>query len=303
MGYLYYGSEGCLKQPTTVLIKQGTSLQGIAQLLYQQKVICSPNFFVWMAWISGTQKKLHAGLYQFNPKMSPSDVLTQLAEGDTLDIQITVREGLTVFQVIEHLKSQPGIIKDQFAWPKEGSLLPETFTVKWGTTLSSLLKTMSADMEENAKALWAKHHGHALLDSLPEVLTLASIVEKETAVPDERPRIAGVFLNRLKKGMPLQADPTVVYAVSEGKGALDRLLTREDLKKEAPHNTYQNKGLPPTPIANPSLASIEAVLNPLSTKELYFVANGKDGRHLFANTLSQHNKNVQIYKRNLRRSL
>ena len=179
--------------------------------------------------------------------------------------------------------------------PPEGSLLPETYHFERNEDRNALIARMTAAMDATLAELWAGRADDLPLDTPEEALVLASIVEKETGIASERPHIAGVFVNRLDRGMPLQSDPTVIYALTLGEGPLDRLLTRADLKTDSPYNTYVVPGLPPGPIANPGRDAIAAVLQPLETKDLYFVADGTGG-HAFAETLAQHNRNVAAWR-------
>jgi UPF0755 protein len=200
----------------------------------------------------------------------------------------TVTEGQTSWQVVEQLNSVHDLYGPPLSPPPEGTILPETYHYHRGDHRDALLRRMMAAMEGHVRKLWTQRQADSPLRSPEEMVTLASIVEKETGVPEERPKIAGVFLNRLRKNMRLQADPTVIYALTEGRGTFGRALTKDDLEMQSQYNTYLNHGLPPGPIANPGLAALRAVIFPDSTDALYFVANGAGG-HNFSNTLQNHN--------------
>ena len=208
---------------------------------------------------------------------------------------MTVPEGLTSQEVVSILNGAYGLVGEITATPPEGSLLPETYRYIYGDTKAEMIRRMSKAMEDELDVLWAGRDPSVPFHSPDEAVILASLVEKETAVPAERSRIAGVFLNRLKRGMRLQSDPTVAYGLDQG-GSLGRALTRDDLKAANPYNTYQIDGLPPGPIANPGKDALSAVLHPQATDELYFVADGTGG-HSFAKTLNEHNQNVRQWRR------
>jgi UPF0755 protein len=208
---------------------------------------------------------------------------------------LTIAEGLTAFQVFDQLVVTSGL-EDTFDVPLEGSVLPETYYFSYGDTRSEIIKRMVGAMDNNLNRLWQERVSGLPFNGPGDALILASIVEKETGVKAERARIAGVFINRMNRGMRLQSDPTVIYGLSKGDGPLGRRLTRADLKKKTPYNTYTINGLPPGPICNPGLAAIRAVLNPQHTDELYFVADGKGG-HVFTKSLKEHNRNAAKWRK------
>ena len=223
---------------------------------------------------------------------------------------LTIPEGLTNQQVWALFIENPHIDtaaheKEGFPagiFPEEGWLYPETYHFSSGTSVTELINEMHLLAKAKFEKAWRTHGNSSFFSSLKEAVILASIVEKEAGHIVERPMVAGVFLNRLQKGMRLQADPTVVYAVSQGKGYLSRPLTKADLKTTFPHNTYAFGGLPPTAIANPSVSALMAVLQPAQTKALYFVVDGLEDKHLFATTLADHNRNVAAYRKALRQA-
>lgn len=299
---LFYGSiflyerQGPLPTTKIVKINPGMGSGAIANLLQKEGVIDIAFLFKVMAFAKQNHRKLQAGIYAFEPHISIENVIDQLVTGRGQLFNITIPEGLTIKQVLELFKKYPDLILDHHTLPQEGYILPETYKIMRGIGSRSLFEFMERQMHRTLASLWKNRAPALPLKTAEEAIVLASIVERETALPEERPHVAAVFLNRLKKGMPLQADPTTIYALSNGYGKLERLLTSNDLKTDHKHNTYKYKGLPPTAIANPGYASLWAVLHPLPSDDLYFVVNG-DGGHVFAKTLSDHQKNVQRYRK------
>ncbi len=220
----------------------------------------------------------------------PQEYVDAAADGD-LRWQITLAEGVTSWQVVESLKRADFLEGTIAAVPPEGSLAPEGYVVARGSSRVELLEAMQARQTQILAELWQTRAEDLPYDTPEEALIMASIVEKETGVPEERPQVASVFINRLRQGMKLQTDPTVIYGVTNGEGALGRGLRQSELRRETPYNTYVIEGLPPTPIANPGRLSIAAALNPDTTDYLFFVADGTGG-HAFARTLAEHNENV-----------
>jgi UPF0755 protein len=218
-------------------------------------------------------------------------VIDLLSEGRTISYKVTIPEGLTSHQIVERLKADANLSGEIAAVPAEGSLLPETFMVERGTARQAIVDRMHAEARKLAEKAWAQRKKDLPLKSLEEAIILASIVEKETGRSDERERVAAVFVNRLKANMRLQSDPTILYGLGAGKTVWSRPIQKNEIMQKTAHNTYQIDGLPPTPICNPGRASIEAVLNPADTKELFFVADGT-GRHVFAETAKEHSANV-----------
>jgi UPF0755 protein len=295
-GKARFESPGPLQARTVVHIPAGTGVQGIADRLAAEGVIARPAIFVWGARLTGKARQLKAGEFAFPARASPEHALNIIVSGKTVARKLTVPEGLTSAAVVELVRQAPAMTGKVASVPPEGSLLPDTYHYRRGDARGDLVRRMQDSMDALLDELWPQRADDLPFETRREALTLASIVERETAVPEERALVAGVFVNRLRRGMRLQSDPTVRFAVSDGGPVLDRPLTRGDLELEHPYNTYRIGGLPPGPIANPGRAAIEAVLDPAETDYLYFVANGNGG-HAFAKTLREHNRNVAEWRR------
>lgn len=275
---------------TSVVIAKGMNTEAIAAALQEAGVIERRWPFLAGQWLTG-RRPLLAGEYAFPDHVSMAAVIDMMRRGQVVVHKVTVAEGLTVFQVMAQMRQVKGLTGNPATPPDEGSLLPQTYYFSLGDSRDSLLNRMAQAMNDTLDALWPKRAANPQLANKIDALVLASIVERETAVPDERPHVAAVFLNRLAKHMKLQSDPTVIYAVSNGEGVLDRPLSAKDLANPSPFNTYASDGLPPGPICNPGLASLTAVLHPTDSDDLYFVADHTGG-HVFAKTLAEHNRNV-----------
>lgn len=290
---------GPLPTNRTVLLPRGAGLSEIADRLEEARVVVDRHIFQLAAWTLGQGRALKAGEYAVPSHASLRDVVQLLASGRVVVRKVTIPEGLTVRQVLATLAEAEGMEGTVSAEAvKEGELLPATYNYVWGDERGRMVVRMRAAMTEMVDRLWRERQPGLPLATPAEAVTLASIVEKETGRADERARIAGVFFNRLKAGMKLQSDPTVAYAVAEGRD-LGRPLTRADLRQPHPYNTYMVDGLPPGPIANPGKAALEAVMKPAETDALYFVADGSGG-HAFARTLDEHNRNVARWRRLMR---
>jgi len=294
--YRSYIAPGPLKQATTVVVSRGASVNDIAKLLQSKSVIANPKLFGAVARVSGVHRRLRAGEYGFDVGVSTRDVLAVLLEGRTTVRKVTFAEGITVKEVVEALANTEGLDGDVASIPREGTLLPDTYHYSLGDNRTAILERMENAMAATVAELWENRADGLPIRTMREAVILASIVEKETAVASERARVAAVFINRLRKRMRMETDPTVVYGLTEGKGPLGRALTRQDLKRNHPYNTYRIFGLPPGPICNPGRDSLAAVMNPLETDELYFVADGTGG-HAFARTLEAHNRNVAKWRK------
>ena len=292
---------------TTIDVPVGTSLAGVVRAL-DQAGVATGNPWYWRALGRelGVAGRLHAGEYALTPGLTPTELLRKMAAGDVVQHRFTIVEGWTFRQLRVALAADAGLqqtlaaVDDKEVMsrvgapgaPPEGWFLPETYSYVKGTSDLELLRRAHEAMQKLVDALWSEHPGDFPLDSPYQLLTLASIVEKETAQVAERPQIAAVFLHRLRIGMRLQTDPAVIY----GLGAqYDGRIHRRDLDADTPYNTYTRAGLPPTPIALPGKAALTAVIHPAPTDALYFVARG-DGTHEFSPTLEAHNQAVARYQ-------
>ncbi|CAK0739643.1 Endolytic murein transglycosylase [uncultured Gammaproteobacteria bacterium] len=286
-------APGPLVEARTVVVARG-GLFDIADTLVEAGVVNHLGLFL-VATMSGGGHALKAGEYLFPAGASIAAVVELLRQGKTVVHRLTVPEGWTSAQVVALIKAEPALSGDLTLTPAEGSLLPGTYHFSLNDGRNALVERLRAAMTVALREAWAARAKEVTLASPEQVLVLASMVEKETGLAAERPRVAGVFLNRLQAGMRLQSDPTVIYALTKGGAPLGRSLTRADLKTESAYNTYYAEGLPPGPIANPGKAALAAVLNPERHELLYFVADGSGG-HVFAKTLAEHNHNVAHWR-------
>ncbi|MDE2578527.1 MAG: endolytic transglycosylase MltG [Hyphomicrobiales bacterium] len=286
---------GPLGQDKVVFIPPGTDVGDIIATLNTEGVIDSPTLFNLQLFLEKNRNRMKAGEYLFKQNASLHDVMDTLVNGRQILHSVPIPEGLTSQQIVERLRDYDFLAGDVMEVPKEGALLPDTYRVSRGMSRSDLLRKMQQAQDNALKQIWARRSPDLPLRTPFELVTLASIVEKETGKADERPRVAGVFINRLQKHMRLQSDPTIIYGIVGGKGTLGRGLLRSEIDRWTPYNTYAIDGLPPGPIANPGRAAMEAVANPSRTKDLYFVADGTGG-HIFAETLDQHSRNVTRWR-------
>lgn len=284
---------------TTVVVERGAGVGRIAATLADAGVVDDPWLFRFYVRLAGAERALTAGEYAFPAAVSTADVVRMLRDHEVVQYRFTLVEGWTVAQTFAALAAAEHLTGELPEPPPEGRLLPDTYFFQRGETRAEVVRRMREAMEVELAAAWAERAPALPLESPDEALTLASIVEKETAVAGERDLVAGVFVNRLERGMRLQTDPTVIYALTDGEAPLDRPLLRRDLEVDDPYNTYVYPGLPPGPIANPGRASIRAAVNPAATDYLYFVADGSGG-HAFARTLAEHNANVREWRRHQR---
>jgi UPF0755 protein len=278
---------------TNVILRKGAGVTEIASTLERAHVVGSASIFVAASQVTGAGRHLKAGEYEFPSRTPMAKVLSAIRDGKIVRHQVTVPEGMTSQAVVDELTNIP-ILTGAVATPPEGSILPETYQYSRGEDRSAVLARMISARDALVTLLWSKRQDGLPFTTPDEAVTLASIVEKETGLPSERPRVAAVFINRLRAGQRLQSDPTIIYGITGGK-PLGRGIRASELIANTPYNTYVIPGLPPGPIANPGRASLAAVLDPPKTTELYFVADGTGG-HVFASTYEQHAKNVARWR-------
>ncbi|MDI7861088.1 endolytic transglycosylase MltG [Rhizobiaceae bacterium n13] len=303
LGFYYvvtsYQKPGPLETDTHFIVRNGAGLSEIASNLERNGIVSDSRIF---RYVTSTYMKpgdtLKAGEYDIKAGASMKEIMELLKSGKSILYSVSLPEGLTVKQIFRRLGDDP-VLEGELpsALPSEGSLRPDTYMFSRGTKRADIVAKMAAAQQALIDQIWEARDANLPIQSKDEFVTLASIVEKETGVADERAHVASVFVNRLNKGMRLQSDPTIIYGLFGGDGKpSDRPIYQSDLKKNTPYNTYIIKGLPPTPIANPGRAALEAVANPLATKDLYFVADGTGG-HVFAATLEEHNANVRRWRK------
>ena len=295
-----FESPGPLDAPRTVVIPKGEGRIAIAERLEREGIITNRWTFVGGYLLQGflgghKTGELRAGEYEIKEHASMHDVIDTLAEGKSILYKTTLPEGLTSEQIVERLKAETSLSGEVASVPSEGTLLPDTYYFSKGASRNEILDRMRADMEKLLASLWEQRDPDIPVRSVDELVTFASIVEKETGRADERDRVAAVFYNRLRKGMRLQSDPTIIYGIVGGQGVLGRSITKTDIESKSPYNTYQINGLPPGPICNPGKSAILAALHPAKTNDLYFVADGTGG-HAFSETLKEHNSAVQKWR-------
>lgn len=285
---------GPLAADKVVVIPTRSGTGEIAEILQREGVITHTGLFELAARFGG-KPPLKAGEYSFKAHASISDAIDTVTSGRQVQHAITFPEGLTSEQIVGRLNENDILTGEIGEIPPEGSLLPDTYKFERGATRQQIVNLMRAKQREVLNQIWLRRNGEVPVKTPAEMVTLASIVEKETGRADERPRVAGVFVNRLNKRMKLQSDPTIVYGIVGGRGTLGRGIRRDEIERATPYNTYVIEGLPPGPIANPGRAALEAVANPSRTKDLFFVADGTGG-HVFAETLEGHSRNVARWR-------
>lgn len=299
-----FAVRGPLATDKVVIIERGSSTEDIVETLSREGVINRPSF-LWAALLwrdvtskfsaDGASRRAKSGEYLFKQASTMTEVIEIITTGRSIQHAITIPEGLTSEQIVERIRDNDLLTGEITSIPQEGSLLPDTYRINRGTSREALLARMAAEQRRVLNDVWNRRAKDLPLRSPRELVTLASIVEKETGRADERPRVASVFFNRLEKKMRLQSDPTIIYGLVGGKGTLGRPISRSDIDRPTPYNTYTIPALPPGPIANPGRAAMEATANPSRTKDVYFVADGTGG-HAFAETLDQHNRNVARWR-------
>ncbi len=295
-GKMRFEEHSHFDQPRTVLIDRGTGLRDIAEILHERGLISSKWIFVAGVEFSRERDNLKAGEYLIPAHASMRDIMNALVSGKGIVYSISIPEGLTSRQIVDKLNADPVLIGTIETVPPEGTLLPDTYRYTRGDSRQGILDRMEREHDRVVATVWAGRDKDLPVETPEELVTLASIVEKETGIADERSRVAAVFINRLKQNMRLQSDPTVIYGVYGGAGLPQgAAIKRSDLDAENDYNTYKIAGLPKGPIANPGRASLAAAANPSRTKDLYFVADGTGG-HAFAENYQDHRKNVARYR-------
>jgi UPF0755 protein len=293
---LFFGKQrfeatGPLQADRTVNIPRGSGMRDIADILSREGVIDQPWLFIGGVLVLKAREDLKAGEYEFKAHSSVRDVVATIVEGKVVAHQVSIPEGFTSEQIVARLVQDNVLAGDIKQIPREGSLLPDTYNFARGITREQMVQRMQQAQQRLLHEIWEHRAPDLPLKTPDQLVVLASLVEKETGKPEERTRVAAVFVNRLKQRMKLQSDPTIIYGLVGGKGTLGRPIMKSEIEQPTPYNTYIIDGLPPGPIANPGRASLEAAANPARTRELYFVADGTGG-HAFAETYEQHQKNV-----------
>jgi UPF0755 protein len=290
MGKQHFELPGPLAADRVVDIPRG-GIRDTADLLMREGVIDQPYLFMVGALVLKAQHDLKYGEYRFGKNASLRDVVETIIDGKVVQHAFTVAEGLSSDQIVQRLLENEVLSGNIREIPREGTLLPETYRFTRGATREQMIRRMQQEQRRVAQEIWDRRVADLPIKTLEQLVALASIIEKETGKPEERTRVAAVFVNRLRQKMKLQSDPTIIYGLVGGKGSLGRPIQRSEIDQPTPYNTYVIDGLPPGPIANPGRASLEAAANPARTKELFFAADGTGG-HAFADNYDQHQKNV-----------
>ncbi len=295
VGHVILTAQGPLDKTKNVVIPRGAGPTTMAKLLEEEGVIAHPRLFRVALMIDPSPKPIKAGEYEVPAHTSMQALVELLQSGKVVQRRLTIPEGTTTPEVLELVRKTEALTGDITLDVKEGDLLPETYFYSRDDTRDGLLLRMKEAMEKTLDEAWRKRAAGLPLANKREALILASMIEKETAVPAERTKVAAVFINRLRRRMKLESDPTTIYGLTEGKTPLGRDLTRADLQSNTPFNTYVIAALPRGPICNPGRASIVAATNPARDRSLFFVADGQGG-HAFATTLPEHNRNVERWR-------
>lgn len=297
-GYLFL--PGKLDHEKAIVIKPNLSIHKISKLLEEENVISHSSLFEFISKLYSYYSPLKSGEYEFTRGIAPYQVINKLVSGRSIVHRLFIPEGLMVSEILEKLNSEERLVGTITSNIPEGYLMPSTYFYSYGDQREKIVDIMRMKMSRALDEVMSKLSAKSPLKDRKDVLIMASIIEKEAGLDDERALIAGVLLNRLKRGMKLQADPTAAYAVTEGKYKLARALTRNDLKIASPYNTYYVYGLPIAAISCPGLASLEAAVSPQKTNALYFVVDGEGG-HSFSRTLEEHNTHVQKFRARVRK--
>jgi UPF0755 protein len=295
-GQSQFRERGPLAEPVVVEVERGAGLTTIARVLEEAGAIENATVFRVGARYTGLDQGLRFGEYEIPPGASMEEILALMNRGSNVFRRFTVPEGWTSWQVVEALNAREDLVGEIAEVPEEGTLAPATYDLSRGMDRNDVITRMRQRQAQILAEAWDARDPDLPIGSPEELLILASIIEKETGVAEERGQVAAVFVNRLNRGMRLQTDPTVIYGITRGEGSLGRGLTRVELNTETPWNTYAIDGLPPTPIANPGREAILAAANPPQSEYYYFVADGTGG-HAFATTLEEHNRNVAVWRR------
>lgn len=282
-------------KPVKVIIQRGFSIKRIGKELAKYNLVIHPKIFFIVHKLFFKSAPLQSGEYLIPAHSNIKNIIEILKEGDVIIHKLTLPEGITKKEILDKINNDKMLVGKITKEFKEGELLADTYHYTYGESKMMLLNRIYKKSKEVIDELWEKRAENLPIATKEEAIVLASIIEKETSLARERPHIAGVFINRLRKKMKLQADPTVIYAITKGEYAFKRSITLADLRFNSPYNTYLYEGLPPTAIASPGKKSLEAVLNPLATKDFYFVADGSGG-HNFSSSLTDHNNHVRNYR-------
>ncbi len=289
------------KQDKKFIIESGLTFRQVVNKLHKENIVRHPTAFLYIAQlVKGYSPTVRYGEYFFEKNLSYYKIMHKMVRGYVSFRKITVAEGLTSDSALKIVTNSHGLIGDLQEAIPEGSLMPETYFYSYNDTKMSVVKRMQTEMQKTIDDLWEKRDPSTPLKTKSEAIILASIVERETGSPEERGKVASVFVNRLRKGMKLQSDPTIIYSYSFGHKDLERPIRKSDINNNSQYNTYHIYGLPPGPICNPGINSIKAVLKPLTTEYLYFVATGRGKEHNFSSNIKEHNAYVAKYYQTLK---